>query len=124
MVKTSVALTTASDGSATGYTEPLSGFVRAIRYVPHGSTPLDTNADATITADTTGLAILTITNIGTSALNIYPRAATASIANAAALYAAAGTAVNDLIPVCEERIKVVIAQGADTKSGTFWFYVE
>jgi len=120
----SVTLTSAADGSATGYIGPVTGFVHALRYVPHGSTPLDTNADVTITAETTGAAILTITNIGTSALNLYPRAATVSVANAAALYAAAGQAVNDRIPVCEERVKFVVAQGADTKTGTFYLYLD
>lgn len=119
----SVTLTSASDGSATGYIGPVTGYVHALRYVPHGSTPLDTNADVTITAEVTGAPILTITNIGTSALNLYPRAATASVANAAALYAATFP-VNDRIPVCEERIKFVVAQGADTKTGTFYVYLE
>lgn len=119
----SVTLTSAADGSATGYIGPVTGFIHALRYVPHGSTPLDTNADVTITAEVTGAAILTITNIGTSALNLYPRAATASVANAAALYAATFP-VNDRIPVCEERIKFVVAQGADTKTGTFYVYLE
>lgn len=118
-----VAVTTDSSGDATRYTAPATGFVRAIRYVPHGSTPLDTNADVTVTGNTSGIAIIAVTNIGTSALNLYPRAATVTTANAAALYAAGGTAVNDLIPVADEAIKLVVAQGADTKSGTFYIYV-
>ncbi len=124
LTRHSVTLTTAADGSATGYIGPVTGVVHALRYVPHGSTPLDTNADVTITADVTGLPILTITNIGTSALALFPRAATVGVTNSAALYAAAGTAVNDRIPVCEERIKFVVAQGADTKTGTFHVYLE
>jgi hypothetical protein len=119
-----VTVTTASDGSATGYTTPVNGRLLAIRYTPHGSTPLDTNADAVITGHTTGQAILTITNIGTAAASYYPRAATVGVTNAAALYAAAGTAVNCEIPLVDEAIKVVIAQGASTKIGTFTFLVE
>lgn len=120
-----VAVTTAADGSATGYTAPVTGFVRAIRYVPHASTPLDTGADITITGDGSGIAILTLLNLGTAAISILPRAATTLVsntANAAEVYAGTDS-VNDVIPVCEERIKVVVANGADTKSGTFHIYI-
>lgn len=122
--KHTVAITTAADGSATAYTPVVSGYLRAIAYVPHASTPLDTNADVTITANTSGLALLTITNIGLSALSIHPRAATVGVTNVAALYAAAGTAVNTEIPVADEAIKVVVAQGNSAKSGTFYVYVD
>lgn len=37
----------------------------------------------------------------------------------AALYAAAGTAVNDGIAVAKDRIKIVVAQGGNVKSGAF-----
>lgn len=122
--KVSVSITTAADGSATVYTQPVSGFVRAISYVPDGSTPLDTGADITITANTSGLPILTITNLGTSAVTSHPRAATVSTANAAALYAAAGTAVNTEIPVADEAIKFVVAQGGNALKGVFYVYVD
>lgn len=124
MIRQRVTVTTDSSGDATGYTEPVSGYVHAIRYTPDGSTPLDTNADVTVTAATTGLAILTVTNLGTAALNLYPRAATVSTAGAAALYAAGGTAVNDRIPVCDERITFTVAQGGNAKSGTFDVYLD
>ena len=118
-----VAVTTTSGGAATGYTGVVSGRVLAIRYVPDGTSPLDTGFDATITCDVSGLPIITVTNGGLSALSLAPRAATVTVANAAALYAAGGTAVNDLIPVAAERVKIVIAQGGDTKAGTFHVYI-
>lgn len=123
ITRVAVAITTDASGDATAYTSPVTGFVRAIRYVPDGSVPLDTGADLTITGNTTTIPIVTVTNLGTSAVTIAPRLATASVANAAALYAAAGTAVNDLIPVCEEAIKVVVAQGGNAKKGTLYFYL-
>ena len=122
--KYTVAITTAADGSATARTPVVSGYLRAIAYVPHATTPIDTNGDVVITANTSGLAILTITNIGTTAFSVHPRAATVGVTNAASLYAAGGAAVNTEIPVADEAIKIVVADGADTKSGTFFVYVD
>lgn len=118
-----VSVTTDSSGDATRYTAPATGFVRAIRYVPHGTTPLDTNADVTVTGNTSGIGVYTKANIGTSAFTVQPRAACASAVDGAALTYDGTRVVNDLIPVADEAIKVVVAQGADTKSGTFYIYV-
>lgn len=118
-----VDITVNASGAGTGYTPVVSGHVLAIRYVPDGTAPYDTGFDATITCDVSGLPILTVTNGGTSALNLFPRAATVSTANAAALYAAGGTAVNDRIPVAAERIKIVLAQAGNTTTGRFHVYV-
>lgn len=123
MTRQVVAITVNASGDATAYTGHVSGLVRAIRYVPDGSTPLDTGADITITADVSGLAILTVTNLGTSAVSFAPHQAVVSVANASALYAAGGTAVTAPIPVSDERIKIVVAQGGNAKLGTFHVYV-
>lgn len=124
MTRQVVSITVNSSGDGTGYTSlPCVGFVQAIRYIPDGTSPYDTGVDFTITARASGLAILTVTNAGTSAATYYPRAATASVANAAALYAAAGTAVNDRIPVADEQIKIVVAQGGNATTGAFHVYV-
>uniref|UniRef100_A0A6M3J773 Uncharacterized protein n=1 Tax=viral metagenome TaxID=1070528 RepID=A0A6M3J773_9ZZZZ len=120
-----VAVTTNGSGAATGYTPPVSGLVRAITYVPHASTPLDTNADIVVTGNTSGMAILTKANIGTSAVQWHPRAATAAVGDGSALlYASGGTSVCDLIPVGEEAIKIVVSSGDNTKSGTFYVFVD
>jgi hypothetical protein len=126
MVKVlTVAITTAAGGGATGYTQPVSGLVRAIAYVPHASTPIDTNGDIVVTGNTSGIAILTKANIGLAATSWHPRAPTVAVADGAALlYAAGGTAVCDLIPVAEEAIKIVVTNGDATKSGTFYVFVD
>jgi len=98
------------------------GCVQAIRYVADGSTPYDNTVDFTVTGDVSGLPILTVTNESASN-TYYPRAATASVANAAALYAAGGTAVTDLIPVAGERIKIVVAQGGASKTGKLHVWI-
>lgn len=117
-----VDITTDGAGAGTGYSGVVTGRVLAIRYVADGSTPYDNTVDFTITAETSGLAIVTVTNESGSA-TYYPRAATVSTANAAALYAAAGTAVNDRIPVAQERVKIAVAQGGATKTGRFHVYL-
>ena len=124
MVRHSIAVTTDASGDVTAYSPTTFGVVHAIRYVPDGSSPLDTGADITVTTNESGLPIVTITNLGVSATQFYPRAATADIVGAASLYAAGGEPVEDRIPVAEETIKIVVAAGGNVKQGTFHVYVE
>lgn len=114
-----VTIVTASDGTGTGYTDLCDGFVQAIRYV---KTDYTDGVDVTVTCEQSAQAIVTLTDANASA-TVYPRGATATVANAAALYAAAGVAVLDKIPVANERVKIVIASGGDTKTGVFHVYV-
>ena len=53
-----------------------------------------------------------------------PRVATSDAAGTAALFASGGTAVQDKIALANDRIKIAVAQGGDTKSGVFHFLVE
>lgn len=123
--KCAINITTAADGSASGNTPVLTGYVRAISYVPHGATPLDTNADVVFTAHASGAPILTQANIGTASRTWHPRTPThASADGSAALYAAAGQAVNTEIPVCDECISLVVANGGNALSGTFHLYID
>lgn len=112
--KHSVSITTASDGSATAYTGYVSGFIMAIQYI---KTDFADGVDFTITAEATGEAILSLTDQN-SATIVRPRAATHSTAGVAAVYASGGTAVNDRIALGRDRVKIVIAQGGNAKTGT------
>lgn len=116
-------VTTIADGSATAYSPVVSGKLCAIHYVKHGSTNYTDGVDFTITAETTGETLWTETNVNASAVK-FPRGATHSNAGVAALYAAGGTAVNDLIRLGKDRVKIVIAAGGDTKIGTFHIVTE
>jgi hypothetical protein len=118
-----VAIAVDASGNGTGFTPIATGSVQAIRYVPDASTPYATGVDITVTAEVSGLPIVTITDAGTVALQVYPRAAVVSVANAAALYAAGGTAITDKIPIAGERIKIAVAQGGVSTSGKFHVYV-
>lgn len=120
-VSYSVSVTTDGSGAATARTDgPVSGRLAQIIYTADGSTPYDNTVDFTITGNTTGQSLLAVSNVSAST-TYAPRIATCSTTGSAALYAAGGTAVNDLIGIANERIKIVLAQGGATKTGTFTF---
>lgn len=118
--RVAVTVTTAADGSATAYSDVLTGKLSQIRYV---KTDFANGSTFTITAEATGETLWTESNVDASATRA-PRQATHSTAGAAALYAASGTAVNDKIALAIDRIKIVIAAGGDTKTGVFHFVLE
>ena len=123
--KLAVAVTTTSLGAATGYTTPVSGLIHAIAYVPDGTSPLETGADIVVTGHTSGMAILTKANIGTAAVQWHPRVGTAAVADGSALvYAAGGSPACDKIPVASEAIKIVVTDGGNVLSGTFYVFVD
>ena len=112
-----VTVTTAADGTATSYSEVAMGLLSSVSYV---KTDFADGVDFTITTETTGQNVWTDTNINASEV-VNPRAATHDATGAASLYAAAGEPVEDYIPIANERIKIVIAQGGNVKTGTFYF---
>lgn len=123
MRRYTVALTTASDGTVTGYTPRVSGKVRSIHYVKHGSTPFADGVDFTITSELTGESIWTESNVNASASR-RPRAPTHNQSGVASLYASGGEAVNGDICLANDRMKFAIAQGGNAKLGTFYAVVE
>jgi len=114
---------TAADGSFTGFTqEPVHGRVLAVQYVKPVSGGFDDGSTMTLTGEETGLAVWAESNVNASATRM-PRGATHSAAGVAALYAAAGTAVLDAIPVAGERLKLVVASGGNVKNGKLFVTV-
>lgn len=110
-------ITTDSSGDATVYLgTDLYGRVHAIRYTPG---TIDTGAGLTITGETTGVPILVQASAGTSVLWKYPRA----FPNQNTDGAAEADARED-IHVHKERIKVVVASGGNTKTGSITAYVD
>lgn len=114
-----VSITVDASGDGTGYTEITQGSLQAIRYV---KTDYANGVDFTVTCGASGEAIWTGTNVNAST-TVYPRAATHDTTGAASLYAAAGEPVEDRIPVADEAVKIVVAQGGNATSGTFHVYV-
>jgi hypothetical protein len=109
-----VSLTTDASGDATGYTSTVTGRILSIRYV---KTDFADTVDFTITLEATGETVWTEENV-TASKTVAPRQATHSTAGVAALYAAT-FAVNDYVVAAQDRVKIVIANGGDTKTGTF-----
>jgi hypothetical protein len=114
-----VDLTTDSSGDVTGYTPIVSGRVVTLVY---SKTDFDNGVDFTITADSSGETIWTESNVNASK-TVRPRVATHDTAGVASLYAAAGEPVETPVVVANERIKVVIAQGGNVKTGKITVYV-
>lgn len=107
----STAIVTDSSGNATVYLgSRIRGRLEAIKYLPG---TLDTGADLTITGETSGTPILTKSNAGTSNAFFYPRAIPNKVADGSAF-----TDIGELIPLVNERIKVVVAQGGNTATGS------
>lgn len=126
IVDVQVAPVTDGIGAATGFTPSLAngGEVVAIRYFADGAIPYTGSATATFTDEHTGVLIDVVTLDATK--TSYPRAATSSnIDDSAALYAAAGVAVRNRVPVAaNSRIQCVIAGGGAAKQGVFHLLVE
>lgn len=117
--KSIVSVTTAADGSATAYSDYLSGAISQISYV---KTDFDNGSTFTITVESSGQTVWGETGVNASATRA-PRQATHSTAGAAATYD--GTrAVLDKIAIQEDRIKIVIASGGNAKTGQFVITME
>ena len=86
------------------------GFLVLLKYTPG---TLDTGADLTITGEDSGIPILTKANAGTSNVFFYPRALVNQVADGAA-----GASGTEYIPIRDERIKIVVAQGGNVGSGS------
>ncbi|HYE20973.1 MAG TPA: hypothetical protein VEA69_21180 [Tepidisphaeraceae bacterium] len=110
----SIALTTAADGSCTAYSTPVTGRILTVAYV---KTDFADGVDFTITLENTGEAILTLTNQNTAGV-FYPRVPIDDETGADALYAAGGTKLRDYVVAANDRVKVIVAAGGDTKTGT------
>lgn len=115
-----VPVTVDASGDATEYTPAVYGKLISFRYVKDDFA--DT-VDFVITAETTGETLWSEENVTASATR-HPRAATHSTAGAAALYAAGGTAVNSLIALGGDRVKIVVSNAGNATSGTFHVTVD
>lgn len=116
-------VTTAADGSATVYSEPVTGKLSQIRYVKPGAGGFDNGSTITFTNETTGETLWSESNVNASATRA-PRQALHGTDGAAALHAAGGTALIDKIALAGDRIKLVIASGGNAKTATFYVMLE
>lgn len=114
-----VTLTTAADGSATGYTPVISGRISAVHYI---KTDFADGVDFTLTAEATAESIWAETNVNASATRA-PRQLTYTTTGSSIAYAAT-FGVYESIVVAKDRVKIVVAQGGDTKTGKIIVIVE
>ncbi len=115
-----VAVTTIADGSATAYSGIVTGKLSQIRYV---KTDFSDGVDFVVTAEATGEILWDEDNVNASATRA-PRQATHDTLGVASVFIAAGQAVLDKIALANDRVKIVIAAGGDTKTGTFHIVME
>lgn len=110
-----VTATTNGSGDATAYTdEPVFGRVESISYI---KTDYANGVDFTITGETTTLSLWTDTDVNASE-TVYPRAVQNLSTDGSAL------TTHTPMVIMGERIKVVVAQGGATKTGTFRIVVK
>lgn len=114
-----VTATTNGSGAATVYSPYFSGYLHSIQYV---KTDFADGVDFTITLDATGQTLWTESDVN-AAVTKATRIASHSTAGVAATYD--GTRAT-LVPLAagRDRVKIVIAQGGDTKTGTFHIMVD
>ena len=111
--KETVSITTDASGDSTDYTTVITGRIEALVYT---KTDFTNGVDFTITTEDTGQTVWTEADVDASS-TVYPRAATHDTAGVASLYASAGEPVETKVPVANERIEIVIANGGATKTG-------
>lgn len=115
--RSTISVTTASDGSATVYSPVGRGRIVGIFYVKDGTNPFGTTNTFTMTGETTAQAVLTVTNI-TASTHYRPYQQAQSIVGVG-LTLGSGDAYPVGIVLAQERLKIVIAENGHTKLGSF-----
>lgn len=113
-----VTIAVAADGSGEGFTPVVNGRVLAISYIKPTSGGYADTVDFDVTTEDSAVAIWDEDNVTTSKA-VFPRAGTHTTAGVAALYAESGAPVLDYIPICNERIKITVANGGTSGTGAF-----
>lgn len=117
LTRVSVAVVTDAEGAAVAYTPALNGMIRSVQYIKPALGGLDNNSDIDIVTDKGAVVVWDKDNLAASAV-IYPMVPAQDNAGAdvAGSYAP--------IPVCDERIKITVANGGNAGAGTFEFIIE
>ena len=116
-------ITTSAGGAWSQTIQPLPGKLQQYRYVPDGTSPLDTGADLDVVGAQTAFVYVNQDNIGTSAFQKLPRYATHDETGAASLYAAAGEPVEGIMSVAEP-ITATIANGGNALKGVLYLWID
>lgn len=112
-IRESVTLTTDASGNCTAYSTVRDGRILGV-YFSVGT--LATTADVIMTCEATAEAIVTITDLAASA-TYYPRVQVHDETGTGATLD--GTRkMREPVTVCQDRVKFVVAQGGNAKTGT------
>lgn len=114
-----VEITTAADGSATAYSPRVSGVIHSIRYE---KIDFADGVDFVVTAEATSDAVWAQSNVNAAA-TVAPRQATHTTAGVAATLDGTVPAL-DKVALANDRLKVVVAQGGNAKSGKLHFLID
>lgn len=114
-------VTTDASGNATAYAPSVGRCRGLLETIQYEKVDFADGVDFTITDEETGESLWTDTNVNASEI-VRPTAPLHSQAGAPRLLASAGEPVVGKIAIVS-RIKIVIAQGGNAKSGTFRFLV-
>ena len=117
LTRVSVPVLTNSEGAAVAYTPALNGVVRSVRYIKPTSGGLDGGTDIDIVTDKGAVVVWDKDDLAASAV-IYPMVPAHD--NAGTLVVGSYAP----IPVCDERIKITVANGGNAGAGTFEFLIE
>ena len=115
-----VTLTTDASGDATGYTEEINGKICSITYT---KTDYANGVDFTVTTEQTAQNLWVELNVN-AGKTVAPRQAVHDTAGAGVVYTSDNKPIVDAISLCQERVKIVVAQGGNTKTGKFTVYYE
>ena len=117
ITRVSVPVVTSSLGAAVVYTPALNGMIRSVRYIKPTSGGLDGGTDIDIVTDKGAVVVWDKDSLATSTV-IYPMVQAQDNAGTDVVGSYAP------IPVCDERIKITVANGGDAGAGTFEFLIE
>lgn len=116
--RSTVVVPTDASGNASVASPLLTGKIVSVSYVADGTAPYDNTVDFTITVESSSQGVWSQSNVSASA-TVAPRQATHTTAGVAALYASGGVAVLDDIVIANDRLVIALAQGGNTKTGSF-----
>lgn len=110
----SVTLTTDDQGDVTGYIEVPHGRVMSLHYVKDD---FDNGVDFTISAEATGEGLWTESDVN-AAKSVYPRVPVTDQVGGGVTFDGTNETYEPIL-LANDRIKIVVASGGDTKTGEF-----
>ena len=110
-----VSVTTDASGDATEYSPVITGKIANIIYA---KTDFDAGVDFTITLEATGQTLWTESNVDASK-TVAPRQKVHDDGGTSIIRAMDGGEAEDDIVCANDRVKIVVANGGNTKTGTF-----